>query len=118
MKESSEESDALAKTGAIASNQLLTDIRSLIASSRDQLAQTVNSELVLLYWNVGKRIRGEILGEERAEYGKQIVESLSKALTLEYGRGFSNKSLFHMIRFAEAFPDEEIVSALSRQLTN
>lgn len=54
--------------------------------------------------------------EERAEYGEQVVEALSKVLTAEYGRGYSRKSLFHMIRFAEVFPDEGIVSTLSRQL--
>ncbi|NJR62935.1 MAG: DUF1016 domain-containing protein [Cyanobacteria bacterium CRU_2_1] len=61
-------------------------------------------------------MRREILREERAEYGEQVVEALSKVLTAEYGRGYSRKSLFHMIRFAEVFPDEGIVSTLSRQL--
>lgn len=54
--------------------------------------------------------------EERAEYGEQVVDALSKVLTTEYGRGYSRKSLFHMIRFAEVLPDERIVSTLSRQL--
>jgi hypothetical protein len=62
MKEPPEESDALAQAGAIASIQLLADIRSLITLSRDRLTQTVNSELVLLYWHIGKRVRSEILG--------------------------------------------------------
>lgn len=62
------------------------------------------------------RIHREILGEKRANYGAEIVSTLSRQLEPEFGRGFSNKALRHMIRFAEAFPDPEIVSALSRQL--
>jgi hypothetical protein len=53
----------------------------------------------------------------RAEYGGQIVSALSKQLTAEYGRGFSRHNLFRMIQFAEAFPDEQIVSSLMRQLS-
>jgi hypothetical protein len=49
--------------------------------------------------------------------GKQIVDALSRRLSEEYGRGFSRPNLFHMIRFAETFPDREIVYALSRQLS-
>jgi hypothetical protein len=71
---------------------------------------------VLLHWHIGDRIGREILGEERAEYGKQAVEALSQVLTTEYGRGFSCQSLFHMIRFAEVFSNQEIVSSLSQQL--
>ncbi len=71
----------------------------------------------MLYWRVGLRIRSEVLGGERAEYGEQIVVSLSRRLEAEHGRGFSAKNLRHMLRFAEAFPSEDIVYALSRQLS-
>jgi predicted nuclease of restriction endonuclease-like (RecB) superfamily len=101
---------------AIVPMQLLDDIRDLIQTGRDRIAQTVNTELVLLHWHIGDRIHREILGEERAGYGEQVVGILSKILSAEFGRGFSRKSLFHMIRFAEIFPDEAIVSTLSRQL--
>ncbi|MFN7947352.1 MAG: PDDEXK nuclease domain-containing protein [Blastocatellia bacterium] len=104
-----------AKPDAVA-RQLLGDIRLLIDQTRERTAQAVNAGLVLLNWHIGQRIRKEILGEERAEYGRQIVASLAKHLTTEYGPGFSRQSLFHMIRFAEVFPDREIVSTLSRQL--
>ena len=96
--------------------QLLVDIRSFTNAGRDRVAQAVNSELVMLHWQIGGRIRREILKEERAEYGEQVVEALSQILTAEYGRGYSRKSLLHMIRFAEVFPQEQIVSTLSRQL--
>ena len=102
---------------AVAMPSLLGDIRSMIEAAREQTARAVNSTLVLMYWQIGKRIREDVLQNDRAEYGKQILQTLSENLTEEYGRGFSEKSLWHMMRFAEVFPDEEIVSALRRQLS-
>jgi hypothetical protein len=59
-----------------------------------------------LYWHIGQRIRSEVLGKgERAAYGEQIVSALARQLEADYGRGFSEKNLRHMLRFAEAFPD-------------
>ncbi|MGA1410794.1 MAG: PDDEXK nuclease domain-containing protein, partial [Prochlorotrichaceae cyanobacterium] len=77
----------------------------------------VNAELTLLYWHIGQRIRTEVLKEQRAEYGKQIIATLSQQLTQTYGRGWSEKQLRHCRHFAETFPNPEIVSALRRQLT-
>jgi|SRR6185312_8733248 len=90
--------------------------RSLL-QSRQQVARAVNSALTLLYWRVGDRIRRQILNEQRAGYGERIVLALGSRLESEFGRGFSEKSLRHMIRFAESFPDTRIVSALLRQLS-
>ena len=98
------------------SRGLLGDLRQLIAEARQDVARQVNSALVLLYWRVGKRIRQDILKEKRAEYGEQIVPTLSAQLVPEFGEGFSKRNLFHMIRFAETFPEEKIVNALSTQL--
>ncbi len=98
-------------------DRLLSDLRTLIETARDQVARTVNSTLVGLYWHVGKRIREDVLGNDRADYGKQIVQTLSGKLTAEYGRGFDRSSLSRMMRFAEVFPDERIVAALSQQLS-
>lgn len=98
-------------------DRLLTDVRALIDAARGQVAQAVNAGLVALYWHVGKRIREEILGEERAAYGEQIVTALSGQLTAEYGRGFNRTNLFYMMQFAEVFPDERIVHALRGQLS-
>ncbi len=98
-------------------DRLLTDVRELIEAARQEVAQTVNSALVALYWHIGRRIRQDVVGEGRATYGEKIVNSLSSQLTAEYGRGFNRPNLFRMIRFAEAFPDENIVSALRRQLS-
>jgi len=96
---------------------LLSDIRSLIEAARVRVSTTANVEMVLLYWHIGDRIRKDILGMERADYGKQIVQTLSGKLILEYGRGFTRTNLFNMIRFADVFPDREIVHALSGQLS-
>jgi predicted nuclease of restriction endonuclease-like (RecB) superfamily len=96
---------------------LLGDVRTLIEASRYRAAVAVNSEVVLLYWQIGARVRVEILNEARAEYGAKIIATLSRQLTADYGRGFTRSNLHRMVQFAEVFPDEEIVAALRRQLT-
>ena len=96
---------------------LLDDLREMIESTRRQVATAVNVALVMLNWNLGQRIWREIMEEKRAAYGEQIVDAVSRQLAAEYGRGYSRANLFHMIRFAQAFPDEKIVYALSRQLS-
>jgi uncharacterized protein DUF1016 len=95
---------------AVAADRLLGDVRALIEAAREQTARAVNSALVGLYWHIGKRIRQDVLGGKRAEYGQRIVSALATQLTAEYGRGFDRRNLFHMIRFAEVFPDEVIVN--------
>lgn len=66
----------------------------------------VNSEMVVLYWNIGKIIKTEILKSEKAEYGKSMISGLSKDLTKEYGKGYSQRNLFDMVKFFETFHDE------------
>ncbi|MBM4039321.1 MAG: DUF1016 domain-containing protein [Planctomycetes bacterium] len=108
---------ARTEAAAPTTQQLLGDIRSLIESARERTAQAVNAGLVLLHWQIGHRIRQDILGQERADYGRRIVQTLSAQLTAEYGRGFTRTNLFYMVQFAEAFPDQRIVHALSGQLS-
>ena len=60
--------------------KLLGDLRNLILESRQDEARRVNSALVMFYWKVGQRIRKDILNEKRAEYGEQIVATLSRKL--------------------------------------
>lgn len=95
---------------------LVQDIRHLINEAKSGLAVAVNSALTMLYWRIGRRIHIEILQGERAEYGEQIIITLAQQLETEHGRGFSKRNLHHMMRFAETFPEEEIVSTLSAQL--
>src|SRR5208337_4871510 len=102
---------------AVAADRLLGDVRALIEAAREQTARAVNSALVSLYWHIGTRIRQDILREKRAGYGEEIVATLSRQLTAEFGRGYTEKGLRRMIQFAESFPDGEIVAALSRELS-
>jgi hypothetical protein len=121
MKKQSQESTDMVTgkntSSVIVEERLLEDIKEFIESSKSRFAQTANTTLVTLYWNIGRRIKTDILGDERAQYGKEIVSALSRQLTVEYGTGFSEKNLRHMIRFAKVYPNEEIVYALSGQLS-
>ncbi len=82
------------KEGALApTDSLLGEICGLIEQARQQTARAVNSGLVLMYWQIGQRIREDVLKNERAEYGKEIVSALSAQLTSEYGRGFGRRNL-------------------------
>ena len=96
---------------------LHTELRALIAASRQRLAGAVNAELTRLYWTVGQRLATEVLGGERAEYGAQLMARLGRQLADEFGRGFEAKNLHRMVKFAQAFPEAEIVATLSRQLS-
>ncbi len=96
---------------------LLDDIRHLINAARQRVAVAVNAELTLLYWRIGRRINAEVLHGQRAEYGKQIVSSVAKQLTAEYGKGWSEQQLRHCLRVAETFPDEGILSTVRRELS-
>jgi predicted nuclease of restriction endonuclease-like (RecB) superfamily len=100
-----------------AKRDLIGDLRQMIESTRQSVASAINASLTALYWEIGHRIRQEILQEERAEYGRTIVASLSRQLTIDYGSGFSEKYLRKMIQFAEVFSDEKIVASLMRQLS-
>jgi predicted nuclease of restriction endonuclease-like (RecB) superfamily len=99
------------------SADLIGDIRRLIETARHNVAVTVNAGLTLLYWQIGNRVRQDILKEKRAEYGEEIISTLSIQLVKEFGNGFSRPNLFRMVRFAEVFPEGKIVSTLSRQLS-
>lgn len=96
---------------------LLSGVKQLIEQSRWQIAASVNATLTLLYWEIGQRVQTEVLQNERAGYGKQIITQLAQQLSIAYGGGWSEKQLRHCIRFSETFPDKQIVSTLSRQFS-
>ena len=100
-----------------AEQALFTDIARLIDESKSYVAYTANATLTYLYWKIGKRINDDILNNKRAEYGKQIVVSLSLQLGQEYGNSFSDKNIRRMMQFAEVFADEAIVVSAIRQLS-
>ena len=80
-------------------------------------AQAVNFELAELHWQIGARVRKDILGRERADYGKQVIALLAEELVSIYGKGYSRASLFRMVQFSERFPDRDIVASMMRQLS-
>lgn len=96
---------------------LFSDVCGIIDNARRRVAVYVNSEICLLKWHVGKRIKEDVLYNQRAEYGKQVVKNLATKLTERYGSGWSDRSLLHCIRAAYTFTEEEIVYALRIQFT-
>ncbi len=90
-------------------SNLFQDCVKLIETAKKQVASYVNSSLVLLYWTIGGRINLEVLQQERADYGEQIIKQLAKQLNIKYGRGFTRSSLFQMIRLAKLYDQSEII---------
>lgn len=97
--------------------QLMTDLKELVTKTRSQVAVQVNSAMVVLYWKVGQRINEDILGNKRAEYGKEIISQISQQLTFEFGSSFSEKNIRKMMQFASVFGNFEIVASAMRQLS-
>lgn len=97
--------------------QLFNDVCLIIEETRYRIATTINSEVCLMNWSVGKRIKEDVLYNERAEYGKEIIKNLSAKLTERYGKGWGDRKLLHCIRSAYTFSEEEIVYAMRIQLT-
>jgi predicted nuclease of restriction endonuclease-like (RecB) superfamily len=96
---------------------LYKDISLLIEQSRKRVALTVNQEITLLYWRIGRTISTFLLKNKRAEYGETIIETLSRQLTTSFGRGWGVRHLWHCVRAADIFPENQIVNALSTQLS-
>lgn len=99
------------------SQALIADIRQLIEHAKQHVAREYNTTQVLLCWLIGTRIDEEVLKFQRAEYGERIVEAIAIELSAHYGRGFGKINLFRMLRFSRTFPNKEIVSTLSKQLS-
>lgn len=96
---------------------LLNELSHLIEQSQQQVMAQVNSTITMLFWYIGNRINESILQNKRADYGKQIVVTLSRQLAEKYGRNFEEKNLRRMLQFAEQFTDKGIVVTLSRHLS-
>ncbi len=96
---------------------LYSIIVSLIENAKRNVAIKINSEMTFLYWNIGKYITENILDNKKAEYGKSIINKLSKKLVIEYGKGYSKANIFRMLKFYEYFTDIEKFSTLSRKLS-
>lgn len=85
-------------------NDIFDNIKELIINSRNRVYQTVNTEMLNLYWNIGKAIMEIQQGDERASYGETVLEKLSQKLTDEFGKGFSIINLRRMRKFYCLFP--------------
>lgn len=96
---------------------LISDLISLINQTKANVVTYANSSLTVSFWQIGHKINADILENHRAEYGKQIVVTVSRQLVELFGRNFEEKNLRRMMQFADNFPDFEIVVTLSRQLS-
>lgn len=96
---------------------LYSDICEIIDGARKRVATYVNTEVLLTNWHVGKRIKEDVLFNQRAEYGQQVVKRLANRLVLRYGPGWKDRKLLHCIRAAYTFTEDEIVYAARIQLT-
>jgi DUF1016 N-terminal domain len=103
--------------GRVDEAALLGDLRALVQAARQRIATAAYSTQTLLCWHVGRRLAKEHLQGGRAAYGKQILVTVSRELTADYGRGFSHTEITRMLQFAQAFSEEAIVVTLSQQLS-
>ena len=101
----------------IIQDPLIADVRQLIDTARQRVALAVSAELIQLYWQIGSRIGTELLQGQRANYGKQVVAELARQLTVDFGKGWSERQLQYCVRVAEIFPDAEILHTLCAQLS-
>lgn len=108
-------SGKIVETKIVAS--LYENISLLIEQSRNRVALTVNQEITLLYWQIGKRINEVILKNKRAGYGESIVATLSQQLFLAFGKGFTKSNLNRMTNFYRKFNDQQRIATLSQQLS-
>lgn len=98
-------------------NTLYNDVCSIIDDARRRVAAYANSEVCLMNWYVGTRIKEDVLYNQRAEYGKQILKQLASRLTQRYGSGWGVEKLKHSVRAAYIFSEEEIRYAVRTQLS-
>ncbi|MBQ0015857.1 MAG: DUF1016 family protein [Bacteroidales bacterium] len=110
-------SNDILPTDTIVGN-LISDLRQIIDEARIHVASTANYELTMMYWHIGERINRDVLGNERAEYGKQIVSQVATQLQALYGnKGFEIRNVRRMMQFAQQIKEEKIVSQLATKLS-
>ena len=97
-------------------NVLYDDLCHIIDGARARIATYLNTEVCMTNWYVGKRIKEDVLYNQRAEYGKQVLRNLSARLTEKYGSGWGYNKLQHCVRAAYTFSEEEIMYATRTQL--
>lgn len=91
---------------------------SILAQARQKAYSAINYAMAEAYWNIGKRIvEEEQNGADRAEYGKQLIQTISKKLTKEFGKGFGPRTIWNIRQFYSYFPDYKIMKTLFSQLS-
>lgn len=97
---------SLPAAASVEADALFERIVSILEDARARVVRSVNSEMVLAYWHIGREIVESVQGgEQRAEYGEAVLETLSGALTRRFGRGFSVTNLRYFRLFYVAFGD-------------
>lgn len=117
MKKTRSLAKAKSSKPSVKKTDLIEDLRNIIDQAKRSVASVVNTHLIALNWRMGRRIYSEVLKKKRAGYGEEILATVSQQLTKEYGQGFTISTLSRMLKFAELFPDEQIVATLSQQLS-
>ena len=98
-------------------DNLYNRIVALIEKAKMNVTVKINNEMTFLYWNIGKYITENVLKNKKAKYGKSVIKKLSQKLVIEYGRGYSTRNIFRMLKFYDYFPDIENLSTLSAKLS-
>jgi predicted nuclease of restriction endonuclease-like (RecB) superfamily len=99
---------AAAPEAAQSSGELFARVAAILEQARANVVRAVNTNMVLAYWLIGREIVQEIQGgKKRAEYGRMVLETLSKQLTGKYGNGFSTQTLWSFRQFYQSFPDRD-----------
>ena len=96
---------------------LYNNIKTIIDTSKQQAVIQVNNTMIISYWEIGERLKIEILKDKRAVYGQEVIKKISEKLTLEYGRGYSRSNLERMMKLYNIFNNKEICATLSHKLS-
>lgn len=95
------------------SSSLISEIKDVLLTARNNVARQVNAELLTAYWHIGRIIvEHEQDSKVRAEYGARTLKELSKTLTAEFGKGFSRSNLQNMRNFFLAYSNMPDVSGI------
>ena len=108
---------ATADDAQIDEHSLFASVAAIIETRKSRASAYANREVTLMYWEIGRHVGSVLFDGERAAYGKKVFSTLSKKLTERYGKVFESRNLRRMVQFAGTFPDTEIVSTLSTQLS-
>ena len=101
----------MSENKVIIPQDMIAEIRDIMNSARQSVAVHVNNELINAYWNIGRVIvEHEQDNQERAKYGENTLKQLSKALTKEFGKGFSRSNLQNMRSLYLAYPKCQTLS--------